>query len=100
MNKKINKSSINKIFTGTCGGLGEFFELDPVFIRVAFIILAFTGTIGIWIYLICVILIPAFPADSFECFETMDTEDVYSSITNKDKNKQSIDQDFDSYFEK
>ena len=43
MEKKLYKSSNNKVFAGVCGGIGEYFSIDPVIIRllwVAFILMA------------------------------------------------------------
>jgi len=48
---------------GVCGGLGAFFELDPLLFRVAFVVLAFIGGLGILLYLILWLVIPA-PATS------------------------------------
>ncbi len=33
MNKKLYKSNTNKMICGVCGGLGEFFSIDPTIIR-------------------------------------------------------------------
>ena len=43
---------------GVCGGLGDFFELDPVLFRAAFLVLAFLGGLGILLYVILWLLIP------------------------------------------
>ena len=56
-NKKIYRSSENKIIFGVCGGLSEYFEVDPLLIRALFILLFFSGP-GIFLYLILTILMP------------------------------------------
>jgi phage shock protein PspC (stress-responsive transcriptional regulator) len=43
---------------GVCGGLGEFFELDPILFRATFLVLAFLGGAGIALYLVLWLLIP------------------------------------------
>ena len=43
---------------GVCGGLGEFFELDPVLFRAAFLVLAVIGGLGILLYVALWLLIP------------------------------------------
>ena len=59
-NKKIlTKSSENKIIFGVCGGLGEYFDIDPILFRLAFIILTFAGGGGILIYLLFALVMPA-----------------------------------------
>lgn len=61
MEKKLYKSSNNKVFAGVCGGIGEYFSIDPVLVRllwVAFILMAGTGLIA---YIIAAIIIPKNP---------------------------------------
>lgn len=59
MSKKLKRSSSDKIIAGVCGGLGEYFNIDPVIIRIAWIILAFMpGGPGILAYLVCALIIP------------------------------------------
>jgi phage shock protein C len=55
---KLTKSSTNHIFSGVCGGIGEYFDIDPTIIRVIFVILALWGGLGILIYLILLIIMP------------------------------------------
>lgn len=56
-NKKIYRSSKNKIIFGVCGGLAEYFEVDPLLIRILFLVISFPGP-GIFLYLILAILMP------------------------------------------
>jgi phage shock protein PspC (stress-responsive transcriptional regulator) len=58
-NKKLIKSQENKIIFGVCGGLGEYFEVDPILFRLAFIILTFAGGGGILIYLVFALFMPS-----------------------------------------
>ena len=51
-----------KILAGVCGGLGEYFNVDPTIIRVAWALLAATGT-GLLAYIICALVIPAKPVE-------------------------------------
>jgi phage shock protein PspC (stress-responsive transcriptional regulator) len=43
---------------GVCGGLGEYFELDPILFRAAFLVLAFIGGLGLLLYAVLWLLIP------------------------------------------
>jgi len=43
---------------GVCSGLGHYFEVDPVWIRLAFVALTFAGGAGIIVYLVLWVLIP------------------------------------------
>jgi phage shock protein C len=46
---------------GVCGGLGEYFDIDPVIVRLLFVALAFAGGLGIILYIIAWIIIPRNP---------------------------------------
>ena len=58
MNKKLYKSNTNKMICGVCGGLGEFFGIDPTIIRLIWAILALLGGTGIVACLIAAVIIP------------------------------------------
>ncbi len=56
--KRLYLSTVNKKIAGVCGGLGEFFDLDPVFFRVGFLVLVFLGGAGILLYIILWMIVP------------------------------------------
>ena len=56
--KRLYLSSSDKKFAGVCGGLGKYFLVDPSLIRVAFVVAACVGGIGILIYMILWLVIP------------------------------------------
>ena len=35
MNKKLYRSTKDKVLAGVCGGLGEYFDVDPTLVRLA-----------------------------------------------------------------
>jgi len=45
------------MLAGVCGGIGEYFNIDPTVIRVVWALLGFTGT-GIVAYIACAVIIP------------------------------------------
>jgi phage shock protein PspC (stress-responsive transcriptional regulator) len=53
--KKIYKSNDRKI-CGVCGGLAEFFGIDPTIVRLVYAILALTYGSGLLIYIIAAII--------------------------------------------
>lgn len=57
--KKLERSRINRMICGVCGGIGSYFNLDPTLIRIAWVIfsIASVGT-GILAYIIAAIIIP------------------------------------------
>jgi phage shock protein PspC (stress-responsive transcriptional regulator) len=58
MKKRLTKSKKERMLFGVCGGLGEYFDIDPTFIRLAFAALALQG-IGIVLYIILAIIMPS-----------------------------------------
>jgi len=65
MTKRLYKSNTNKVISGVCGGLGEYFNFDPSIIRVIWVlIIVFTaGLGGTFAYIICAIVLPNKPYD-------------------------------------
>jgi len=59
MEKQLFKSSNNRVCCGVCGGIGEYFRIDPTVIRLIWVILTFSsfGT-GLLVYIISAIIIP------------------------------------------
>ena len=58
--KRLYRSKDNKIFAGICGGVGEYFDLDPSLIRLVWLlVVVFTGFApGILTYIIAMFVIP------------------------------------------
>ena len=57
-NKKLYRSMADKKLCGVCGGLGEYFEVDPTLIRLLWVIFTFMGGAGLLAYIICAIIVP------------------------------------------
>jgi len=62
-NKRLYKSNDNVVIFGVMGGLGEYFDIDPVVFRVAYAAFTFfTGVIpGILAYILMAIVMPKYP---------------------------------------
>lgn len=61
MQKKLYRSNTDIKLCGVCGGLAEYFDIDPTIIRLIFIFLTLFGGGGLLIYLICALVIPKSP---------------------------------------
>ncbi len=61
-NKKLYKSSTNKTLAGVCGGIAEYFDVDPTWIRLAWVVVSLMGGSGILAYIIAALIIPDAPA--------------------------------------
>ena len=46
--KRLYKSSENSMLCGVCGGIAEYFDIDPTLVRLAWVILTCFGGAGIW----------------------------------------------------
>src|SRR6478672_5535778 len=55
---RLYRSRSQKMIAGVCGGLGEYFDVDPVLIRLLFVVTAFISGIGILAYIVLWILVP------------------------------------------
>jgi phage shock protein C len=58
MNKKLFRKPIGAMLGGVCAGLGEFVGIDPLFIRIFFVLWAVTGGNAFLVYLILWVVIP------------------------------------------
>ena len=60
--KQLTRSTTNKMLTGLCAGLGEFLDIDPTLVRLAFA-LAFVATGGsvLLIYIVMALVVPPEP---------------------------------------
>ena len=58
--KRLFRSRTNKVLAGVCGGLGEYMNVDPVVIRLMWLLLVIaTGFVpGVVVYVISIFLIP------------------------------------------
>ena len=62
-NKKLFRSNVNKQISGVCGGIAEYFELDPTLVRLAWVLFTCLGGSGLLAYIICAFVIPSEPTD-------------------------------------
>lgn len=56
--KRLYRSRDSRLITGVAGGLAEYLGLDPVIIRIIFVLLALGAGSGILIYIILALIIP------------------------------------------
>ena len=57
--KRLLKSSVNRMICGVCGGIGDYFNVDPTVIRLIWTILTFCSVgSGIIVYIIAAVIIP------------------------------------------
>ena len=61
--KKLYKSGTDKVLAGVCGGLGEYFGVDPTLIRLGWIVFSAIGGSGLLAYIIAALVMPNAPTD-------------------------------------
>jgi phage shock protein C len=59
--RRLERSRDDRVIAGVCGGLGEYFGIDAVLFRIAFVLLVFAGGLGILAYVLAWIFLPAAP---------------------------------------
>ena len=58
MKKRLYRSDTERMLAGVCGGIAEYFDVDPTIIRLAWVLFCLMGGSGILAYIICAIIIP------------------------------------------
>ncbi|MCQ2171923.1 MAG: PspC domain-containing protein [Bacteroidales bacterium] len=63
MSNRLYRSKTERKVAGVCGGIAEYFDVDPTIIRLAWLIAVFCAGGGLLAYLIALIVIPEKPDD-------------------------------------
>jgi phage shock protein C len=61
LDRKLYRSSNDKILAGVCGGIAEYFALDSVIVRLLWVVFTLMGGAGLLAYIIAAIIIPGNP---------------------------------------
>ncbi|HDN04943.1 MAG TPA: PspC domain-containing protein [Chloroflexi bacterium] len=86
-NAKLYRSVSDRMIGGVCGGLGVFLNIDPIFIRLLFVLLLFGADFGIFLYLLLWVLIPeegksfGFEGESFGTKISSMGADIQGAVT-------------------
>ena len=57
--KRLCRASVDKKICGVCGGIAEYFDIDPTLVRVGWVIAPFvTFSTAFWVYLACAVIMP------------------------------------------
>lgn len=62
MSKKLYRSATDNVIAGVCGGLGEYFSVDPLLFRILFLLMALGGGGGLLAYVILWLAMPLAPS--------------------------------------
>ena len=56
--KKLYRSDENKMLAGVCGGIAEYFNIDPTLVRLGWVVFCALGGSGLLAYILAAIIIP------------------------------------------
>ncbi len=59
--KKLYRSKSNRFIAGVCGGLGDYFNVDPTWIRILFVLFLLAAGSTLLVYLVMWLLVPEQP---------------------------------------
>jgi phage shock protein PspC (stress-responsive transcriptional regulator) len=79
----------NRVIGGVCSGMGAYWDIDPVIVRIIFIALALAGGIGVMVYLILYIVLP-------EAKTTAQKIEMKGEPVNIHNIKEAVKKEFDS----
>jgi phage shock protein PspC (stress-responsive transcriptional regulator) len=79
----------NRVIGGVCSGMGAYWNIDPVIVRIIFIALALAGGIGVMVYLILYIVLP-------EAKTTAQKIEMKGEPVNIHNIKEAVKKEFDS----
>lgn len=57
-NKKQLKRSTNKMIAGVCGGVAEYFGIDPTIVRILFAVFGIAYGVGLLVYIVALFVMP------------------------------------------
>lgn len=103
--KKLEKSN-RKVICGVCGGLAEYFNVDPTIVRLIFIVAVVLGFgTGILIYILAALIMPSpefsdYEINNMKSANMKDEESAYNEQkkSSSDNSKIHSDSDFNNYF--
>lgn len=61
MNKRLYKSRTDRKISGVCGGIADYFDIDPTIVRVAWVLFSLAYGSGIIAYIIFALVMPEEP---------------------------------------
>jgi phage shock protein C len=95
---RLYRSRSQKMIAGVCGGLGEYFDVDPVLIRLLFVVTAFISGAGLLAYVILWIVVPLQGNEGTPRMDSLrrDFDDLSSRVRDQlDPRMETLRTDFD-----
>jgi len=70
--KRLYRDKSNEMIAGVCSGIADYLDVDPTIIRLVFVLFAFLGGGGVWIYLVLWVIMPEKPVTLPEVVEVQE----------------------------
>lgn len=86
--KRLYKSRKEKVIDGVCGGIAEYFEVDPVLVRIVFVLFFFAGGAAFLAYIVGMIIMQRRPQEGEEGQESGDAKHVDAEVISENDGKQ------------
>ncbi len=80
--KKLTRSRSDQMIAGVCGGLADYLDLDPVWVRLAFVVLLFASGVGLPVYIVLWIIMPVGNGITAASAETTATDHLKVEVDN------------------
>ncbi|MEW6723546.1 MAG: PspC domain-containing protein [Bacillota bacterium] len=74
MTRRLYRSTRERMFFGVAGGMADYFDIDPVLVRLGWVLIGLVGGLGILAYFLCAIFIPENPGSAGEADEPQEQE--------------------------
>ena len=63
---RLTRSETDRRIAGVCGGIAEYFDIDPTVVRIVFVLVALMSGVGVLIYVVLWIALPKGPREPVE----------------------------------
>lgn len=90
MNHRLYRSIKDPKIAGVCSGIAEYFNIDPVLVRILFVFMLFFGMMGFFIYIALAIIIPKEPINP-----GIQDPNSENTETTDPKSKEEVKKDFE-----
>ena len=61
--KRLYKARGHRMVAGVCGGIAEYFNIDPTIVRLLFVLFCFGAGSGLLAYIIAAVIMPEPPVE-------------------------------------
>lgn len=65
MAKRLYRVKEGKVIAGVCAGIGDYFDIDPVIVRIVFVLLMIGMGVSLLVYFVFWVIIPIKPSNPF-----------------------------------